>query len=216
MIKVLVADDEQLIRTGIRAVLESAADITVVAEAGDGRAAVGAALASRPDVALLDISMPLADGLTAAKEIMRHSPGTRVLVLTSFGTEPNAQGAIEAGTAGFLLKSCAPEELLRAVRAAHVGQAYLSPQVTRFVLNMIPRSAVARAQRAQARLTALSPRESQVIALLAEGKSNASIAGQLRMTETTAKNLRKPHPGQTGLREPGPGRLARPRRRGAR
>jgi DNA-binding NarL/FixJ family response regulator len=187
MIKVLIADDEPLVRAGIRTVLESAAGIVVAAEAGDGRAAVEAALAGRPDVALVDIRMPVLDGLAAAGEIRRHVPGVRIVMLTSFGTQPNAQRAVQEGTAGFILKTCAPDELIRAVRAAHAGQAYLSPQVTRFVLDMIPHADVARGQAAAARLAALSPRESQVMSLLAEGLPNGSIARRLRMTEASTK-----------------------------
>ena len=187
MIKVLIADDEPLVRAGIRTVLESAADIVVAAEAGDGRAAVEAALAFRPDVALVDIKMPVLDGLAAAAEIRRRVPGVRTVMLTSFGTQPNAQRAVQAGTAGFVLKSSAPDELIRAVRAAHAGQAYLSPQITRFVLDMIPHDDIVRERAAAARLAALSPRESQVMSLLAEGLPNASIAERLRMTEASAK-----------------------------
>jgi DNA-binding NarL/FixJ family response regulator len=187
MIKVLIADDEPIVRAGIRAVLESAADITVAAEAQDGRAAVDAALAIRPDVALMDIKMPVLDGLAAAGEIRRHAPGVRIVMLTSFGTQPNTQRAVQAGTAGVVLKSCAPDELIRAVRAAHAGQVYLSPQITRFVLDMIPHADIARGQAAASRLAALSPRESQVMALIAEGLPNASIAGRLRMTEASTK-----------------------------
>lgn len=183
----LIADDEPLVRAGIRTVLESAADIVVAAEAGDGRAAVEAALASRPDVALVDIKMPVLDGLAATGEIRRHVPGVRVVLLTSFGTQPNAQRAVQEGAAGFVLKASAPDELIRAVRAAHAGQAYLSPQVTRFVLEMIPHAEAGRRQAAAARLAALSPRESQVISLLAEGLPNGSIAGRLGMTEASTK-----------------------------
>jgi DNA-binding NarL/FixJ family response regulator len=187
MIKVLIADDEPLVRAGIRTVLESAADIVVGAEAGDGRAAVEAALAFRPDVALIDIKMPVLDGLAAAAEIRRSVASVRTVMLTSFGTQPNAQRAVQAGTAGFVLKSSAPDELIRAVRAAHAGQAYLSPQITRFVLDMIPHADLVRERAAAARLAALSPRESQVMSLLAEGLPNASIATRLRMTETSTK-----------------------------
>jgi DNA-binding NarL/FixJ family response regulator len=187
LIRVLIADDEPLVRTGIRTVLESAADIVVTAEAVDGRAAVEAALACRPDVALIDIKMPVVDGLSAIGEIRRQLPGVQAVMLTSFGTERNAQRAIRAGAAGFVLKSCAPDELIRAVRVAHAGHAYLSPQVTRFVLDMIPPTDNARGQAAAARLATLSPRESQVMSLLAEGLSNASIASHLRITETSTK-----------------------------
>jgi DNA-binding NarL/FixJ family response regulator len=187
IIKVLIADDEALIRAGIRTVLESADDIAVIAEAGDGRAAVEAALASRPHVALMDIKMPVLDGLAAASEIRGRLPGVRVVMLTSFGSQPNTERAISAGTTGFVLKSCAPDELIRAVRAAHAGHAYLSPQVTRFVLDMIPHTDVARRQAAATRLAALSPRESAVLSLLAEGLPNGSIARRLRITEASAK-----------------------------
>ncbi|MGD0556124.1 MAG: response regulator transcription factor [Streptosporangiaceae bacterium] len=187
MISVLIADDEPLIRAGIRTVLESEPDLVVTAEAGDGRAAVEAALACRPDVALIDIRMPVLDGLSAVGEIRRHLPGVRAVMLTSFGTEPNAQGAIRAGAAGFVLKSCAPDELIRAIRAAHAGHAYLSPPVTRIVLDLIPPTDIARGQAAAARLATLSPRESQVMSLLAEGLPNASIASHLRITEASTK-----------------------------
>jgi DNA-binding NarL/FixJ family response regulator len=187
MIKVLIADDEPIVRAGIRAVLESAADITVAAEAQDGRAAVDAALAIRPDVVLMDIKMPVLDGLAAASEISRHASGVRIVMLTSFGTQPNTQRAVQEGTAGLVLKSCAPDELIRAVRAAHAGQVYLSPQITQFVLDMIPHADIARGQAAASRLAALSPRESQIMALIAEGLPNASIARRLRMTEASTK-----------------------------
>jgi DNA-binding NarL/FixJ family response regulator len=187
MIKVLIADDEPLVRAGIRTVLESAPGISVAAEAGDGRTAVQAALATRPDVALMDIKMPVLDGLAAAAEIRRNASGIRIVMLTSFGTRPNAQRAVRDHVDGFILKSCAPDELIRAVRAAHDGQAYLSPQVTRFVLDMIPHADVARGQAAAARLATLSPRESQVVALLADGLPNGSIASRLRMTEASTK-----------------------------
>ncbi|MGH3170128.1 MAG: response regulator transcription factor [Trebonia sp.] len=187
MIRVLIADDEPLVRAGIRTVLESAGDIVVTAEAGDGRAAVATALACRPDVALIDIKMPALDGIAVIGEIHRVLPGAATVILTSFGTEPHARSAIRAGAAGFVLKSAAPDELIRAVRAAHAGQAYLSPPVTRIVLDMIPHADIARAQAAAARLATLSPREAQVMSLLAEGLPNASIASRLRMTESSIK-----------------------------
>jgi DNA-binding NarL/FixJ family response regulator len=187
MIRVLIADDEPVVRAGIRTVLESAADIVVAAEADDGQAAVEAARACHPDVALIDIKMPVLDGLAAIEELRRHVPGTRPVMLTSFGTQLNAQRAAAAGVAGFVLKSCAPDELIRAVRAAHAGQAYLSPQIARFVLDLIPHPDVARRQAATARLAGLSPREIQVISLLADGLPNAAIAECLRMTEASIK-----------------------------
>lgn len=183
----LIADDEPLVRAGIRTILESAADIAVTAEATDGRAAVEAALACRPDVALVDIKMPVLDGLSAIGEIRRHLPAMRAVMLTSFGTERNTQRAIRAGAAGFVLKTCAPDELIRAIRAAHEGHAYLSPQVARTVLDMIPQADIALGRAAAARLATLTPRESQVMSLLAEGLSNAAIARHLRITEASTK-----------------------------
>jgi DNA-binding NarL/FixJ family response regulator len=188
MISVLIADDEPLVRTGIRTVLESAGDIAVTCEAADGRAAVTSVLAGRPDVALLDIKMPVLDGLAAAAEIRRLVPEVRVVLLTSFGSQQNARRAVEEHTAGFVLKSCAPDELIRAVRAARAGEAYLSPQIARFVLDMIPCPGDGvRQRRAAARLATLTPRESQVMTLLADGLANSTIAAQLRMTESSVK-----------------------------
>jgi DNA-binding NarL/FixJ family response regulator len=187
VIRVLVADDEPLIRAGIRTVLESAGDIEVVAEAENGRAAVDAALRHRPDVVLVDIRMPVLDGLGAADELRRQVPAVRVVVLTSFGAEPNVLRAIDQGAAGFLLKSCAPDELIRAVRAAHAGDAYLSPAVTRLVLGLVTPEDAGRRRHAAQRLAALSPRESDVLRLVAEGLSNAEIGRRLRMSEPTIK-----------------------------
>lgn len=187
MIKVVVADDEPLIAAGIRTVLESAGDIEVVAEAADGRAAVGAAVRCRADVALIDINMPRLDGLSALDELRRQAPAVRTVVLTSFGAEPNVLRALQNGAAGFLLKNCTPNELIGAVRAAHRGDAYLSPAVTRMVLGMVTPEAATRRQAAAERLAALAPRESEVLRLVAEGMSNAEIGTRLHMSEATIK-----------------------------
>jgi DNA-binding NarL/FixJ family response regulator len=186
MIRVLVADDEPLITAGIRAVLESAG-FDVVAEAADGRAAVAEAERRHADVALIDINMPVLDGLTAIEELRRRVPGVRTVVLTSFGDEPNVLRALRGGAAGFVLKNCAPDELIRAVRAAHDGEAYLSPAVTRLVLGLVTPDESERRRAAADRLTALTDRESQVLRLVAEGMSNAEIARRLHMTEPTIK-----------------------------
>jgi DNA-binding NarL/FixJ family response regulator len=185
MIRVLVADDEPLIVAGIRTVLGSAPDIEVVAQAGDGRTAVEEAVRHRVDVALIDINMPVLDGLGAIDELRRRAPGVRSVVLTSFGAEPNVVRALQSGTAGFVLKNCGPEELIRAVRAAHDGEAYLSPAVTRMVLGMVTEPGRRRA--AAERLAVLTPRESDVVHLVAEGLSNAEIGRRLHMSETTIK-----------------------------
>lgn len=186
MVRVLVADDEPLITAGIRAVLESAGDIEVVATAADGAAAVTEAVRRRPDVVLLDITMPVLDGLGALAELRRQVPATRAVMLTSFGTEPNVLRALQAGAAGFVLKHCAPDELIRAVRAAHDGDAYLSPEVTRLVLGMVTPMA-GRRHEAAARLTVLSARETEIAGLVAEGLTNADIARRVHMSELTIK-----------------------------
>jgi DNA-binding NarL/FixJ family response regulator len=187
VIRVLIADDEALIREGVRTVLESAPGITVIAQADNGRAAVAEAIRHRADVALIDIKMPVLDGLDAAEELRRHLPALRIVMLTSFGTEQNTLRALQNGVVGFVLKNCAPDELIRAVRAAHDGHAYLSPAITRRVLDMITPAEARRRRVAAERLAALTARESEILWLLAEGMSNAGIGRRLRMSETTVK-----------------------------
>ena len=181
MIKVLVADDEPLITAGIRAVLESAGDLEVVAVAADGREAVDAARRHRVDVALLDLAMPVLGGLAAAAALS----GPRVVVLTAFGDEANVRLALRQGVDGFVLKNCAPDELIRAVRAVHAGEAYLSPAVTRHVLGMV--AVDERDEDAARRLATLTPREADVLALVAQGLSNAEVGRRAHMSEATIK-----------------------------
>jgi DNA-binding NarL/FixJ family response regulator len=187
MIRVLVADDEPLIRAGIRTVLESAGDIEVVAEAADGRSAVTQAIAHRVDVALLDITMPVLDGIDAMAELARQAPTARVVILTSFGTEANVVRALEHHTAGFVLKNCTPDELIRAVRSVHNGAAYLSPEVTRVVLGLVAPDRAQRRKAAARRLAVVTPREAEILDLIAQGLANAEIARRLTMTELTIK-----------------------------
>ncbi|MEU1280745.1 response regulator transcription factor [Streptomyces sp. NPDC005805] len=189
MIRVLVADDEPLIRAGIRAILTSAEDISVVAEAGDGREAVRLGRGGGVDVALLDIQMPGMDGLTALAELGRVAPGVRVLILTTFGERENVLRALGQGSAGFLLKDSAPAELIQAVRAVAGGNAYLSPPATRHVVDSLssPPGATARAEEARQRLDGLTAREREVLALLGEGLSNADTGRQLHASEATVK-----------------------------
>ncbi|KIZ17540.1 response regulator transcription factor [Streptomyces natalensis] len=188
MIRVLVTDDEPLIRAGIRMILTSADDIDVVAEAANGREAIELARAQRVDVALLDIQMPVMDGLTALAELRRTVPDTRVLILTTFGAQHNVLHALTEGSAGFLLKDSAPTELIRAVRAAAAGEAYLSPGATRHVVDSLASSRTTlRAEQARRRLETLTGRELEVLALLGEGRSNADAGQRLHMSEATVK-----------------------------
>ena len=187
MIRVLVADDEPLMAAGIRTVLESAGDIDVVAQASDGRSAVDEALRHRVDVALIDIQMPVLDGLAALAELQRLLPALRTVMLTSFGAEPNVVRALQHRAAGFVLKNSTPDELIGAVRAAHRGDAYLSPEITRLVLGMVSPIAAGRRSVAIERLATLTPREAEVLDLVAEGLSNADIGRRLSMSEPTIK-----------------------------
>ncbi|MEU9026174.1 response regulator transcription factor [Streptomyces sp. NPDC048383] len=188
VIRVVIADDEPLIRAGIRMILTSAPDIEVVAEGGNGREAVELARSHAPDVVLLDIQMPVMDGLTALGELGRAVPDVRALILTTFGEKENVLRALGEGGAGFLLKDSAPGELIGAVRAAAAGDAYLSPSATRHVVDQLATGRVAgRGEAARRRVAELSERERGVLALLGEGLSNADAGGRLHMSEATVK-----------------------------
>ncbi|MFJ6720835.1 MULTISPECIES: response regulator transcription factor [unclassified Streptomyces] len=188
MIRVVIADDEPLIRAGIRMILTSAPDIEVVAEAANGREAVELARAHVPDVLLLDIQMPVTDGLTALGELGRAAPDVRALILTTFGEKENVLRALSRGGAGFLLKDSAPGELIGAVRAAAAGDAYLSPGAARHVVDqLVSGRAAGRAEEARRRIAELGERERGVLALLGEGLSNADAGRRLHMSEATVK-----------------------------
>ncbi|GAA4901074.1 response regulator [Streptomyces coeruleoprunus] len=191
MIRVLVADDEPMIRAGVRAVLATAPDITVVAEAGDGGQAVDLALRHRPDVAVLDIRMPGLDGIRAAEEIHRALPDTGVIVLTTFGEDDYILRALGGGATGFLIKSGEPEELIAGVRAVADGAAYLSPKVAaRVVAHLASGGAgagAARRRAARERVAGLTVRERDVLALLGAGLTNGQIARRLGVVEGTVK-----------------------------
>ncbi|WP_424861505.1 response regulator [Streptomyces sp. MMS24-I29] len=187
-IRVVIADDEPLIRAGIRMILTSDPSIEVAAEAPNGREAVELARAYAVDVVLLDLQMPVMDGLTALAELRTAAPKARVIVLTTFGERENVLRALEQGGAGFLLKDTAPAELIQAVRAAAAGDAYLSPGATRHVVEQLTLGrAVVRGKEARQRVAALTGREREVLGLLGEGLSNAGAGRRLHMSEATVK-----------------------------
>jgi DNA-binding NarL/FixJ family response regulator len=191
MIRVLIADDEPMIRAGVRAVLSTDPDIAVVAEAVDGHAAVELVLRHRPTVAVLDIRMPGVNGIEAAAEIRRTMPTTSVIMLTTFGEDDYILQALGGGAAGFLIKSGEPEELIAGIHAVADGAAYLSPKVAARVVAYLAATGAAdlagRRSAARDRVHTLTAREREVLAFLGSGLSNGQIARRLHLVEGTVK-----------------------------
>ncbi|OLT11502.1 DNA-binding response regulator [Pseudonocardia sp. CNS-139] len=186
MIRVALVDDQQLVRAGLRALLERTDDIVIVGEAGDGGAGVALVARERPDVVLMDIRMPGTDGLAATRRIVADPglAGVHVVVLTTFDTDEHVFEAVRAGAAGFLLKDTAPDDLRRAVRLVAAGDAMLSPAVTRRVMQG---AAAGRPQLATERLARLTDREREVLAEVGAGRSNAEIGERLFISPATAR-----------------------------
>ncbi len=189
MIRVLIVDDEALVRTGLRMILEAAGDIEVVAEAENGAEAVTAVAAYWPHVVLMDVQMPRMDGVAALREINRSPDPPKVVMLTTFDLDEYVYGALRAKAAGFLLKDTAPRDLIAAVRAVADGSAILAPAVTRRLIDAFAGAVDdgADAQVARRRLAVLTGRERDVVEAVARGLSNAEIARELDLTETTVK-----------------------------
>jgi len=185
-IRVVIADDQALVRAGFRKLLEVDPDIEVVAEAADGLEAVEAALRLRPDVVLMDIRMPGVDGLEATRRLGERKTAARILILTTFGLTEYVYEALRAGASGFLLKDSPAEELLAGVRVVARGDALLDPSITRAVIEEFSRRPSTRDDLVE-RLDALTAREREVLELLARGLSNAEIAAELVVSDGTAK-----------------------------
>lgn len=184
-VRVLLVDDQTLVRAGFRKLLDSEPDVDIVGEAGDGAQAVDQARRLRPDIVLMDIRMPRMDGLQATAQILTQLPATRVVMLTTFDLDEYVFEALRAGASGFLLKDAPPDDLLHALRVVFRGDALLSPSVTRRLIEEFTRQPVPRADRRLARLT---PREREVLGLMAAGLSNAEIAVRLHLGQSTVKS----------------------------
>lgn len=187
MTAVLIADDQGLVRVGLRKILEVEDDLVVAGEAYDGRQAVDAAVRLRPDVVLMDIRMPVMDGIAATREIVRERPATRVLMLTTFGLDSYVYDALRAGASGFMLKDAPPEEIVAACRIVARGDALLAPAVTRGVIEEFARIPATTKPGTPTMLDDLTPRERDVFDLLVRGLSNTEICAALTISDATAK-----------------------------
>lgn len=184
MIRVVLADDQELVRAGIRMILDSAPAIEVVGEAGDGTRAVSVVSELLPDVTLMDVRMPLLDGIEATARLVRAGVTTRIVILTTFDLDEYVYRAFRAGASGFLLKNGPPERLIESVSAAASGESLLAPEPTR---RLVERFAASPSPGDEPRLAELTPRELDVLRLVARGLSNAEIAQRLFLSQGTVK-----------------------------
>jgi NarL family two-component system response regulator LiaR len=183
-IKVLIVDDHQVVRQGLRTFLELQPDIVVLGEAGDGQQAVEMAQALQPDVVLMDLVMPRLNGIDATRQIKAQGGAIQVIALTSFTEDEQVFPAIQAGASSYLLKDVSPEDLVEAIRAAHRGEARLHPDITRMLMDQVTQQAVPAGHTLPETLTA---RELEVVRLVAQGRSNHAIAQALVISEKTVK-----------------------------
>ena len=186
-IRIVLVDDQQLVRAGFRMVLDSQADLQVVGEAGDGDEAVRVVAETAPDVVLMDVRMPGVDGLEATRRITGAGERPRVVVLTTFDLDEYALSAIKAGASGFLLKDAPPEEMLQAVRTVHAGDAVIAASTTRRLLEQFALLQPTELRRPRAALDVLTQRERETLVEMAHGLSNAEIAARFVVSETTVK-----------------------------
>ncbi|WP_134667523.1 MULTISPECIES: response regulator transcription factor [unclassified Amycolatopsis] len=185
MTSVLICDDQELVRVGLRMIVDSQPDLEVVAEAGDGAEAVELARARRPDLVLMDVRMPVLDGVAATAQICAELPDTSVLVITTFDLDEYAYSALRAGASGFLVKDAPSDEMLVAIRGVLRGDAVVSPSVTKRLLDRY--LSAHRTPLDEQKLETLTEREKDVLGLIARGLSNTEIAGTLFIGETTVK-----------------------------
>ncbi len=188
MIKVLLVDDQNLIRQGLKALLELESDLEIVGEAENGEHAINLVAKLQPDVVLMDIRMPIMDGVAATREIQKRFAGIKVLVLTTFDDDEYVTAALQNGAMGYLLKDTPSEELAVAIRAVHKGYTQLGPGIVKKLLTQFPSTAPTQLPLAPPSLAELTPREKEVLQLIATGASNREIAQELYISEGTVKN----------------------------
>ncbi len=186
MIRVLIADDQDLVRMGFRLILEREPDLSIVGEAGDGAVAVAESTRLRPDVVLMDLRMPVLDGIAATRRLATVPDGPKVLILTTFDLDELVYAGLEAGASGFLLKDVKAEVLAEAIRTVHAGEALLAPTVTRRLITTFL-ATHRRPELDRPGLSSLTPRELEVLRLIAAGRSNTEIADHLVLSQATVK-----------------------------